>query len=149
MDKRQRKAFFRRLTCICIAALLIVQSGMYLNTDAVYAEADQDAYIVITKDDEKAEKLKEDHTVLAENGDALTVELTDSQAAQMETDKDIVCVEKDFTIEAEAETGKDMVKPLDENWNLDFRITKMKTFAEAAGYTNSSVLSDFGKLQTK
>lgn len=32
---------------------------------------------------------------------------------------------------------------------LDFRITKMKTFAEAAGYTNSSVLSDFAKLQVQ
>lgn len=119
MGMRIWRKKFRKLTCICIAALLIVQSGVYLNTDAVYAEADQDAYIVITKDDEKVEKLKEDHTVLAENGDALTVELTDSQAVQMEADEDIVCVEKDFTIEAEAEAGEDMVKPLDENWNLD------------------------------
>lgn len=63
---------------------MILQSSMYLNTSAVYAETDTDAYIVIAKNDESIEKLKEEHSVLAENGDALTLELTGSEAVQVQ-----------------------------------------------------------------
>lgn len=63
---------------------MILQSSMYLNTSAVYAETDTDVYIVITKNDESIEKLKEEHSVLVENGDALTLELTGSEAVQVQ-----------------------------------------------------------------
>lgn len=55
-----------------------------MNASAVYAETGIDAYIVIAKNDESIEKLKEEHSVLAENGDALTLELTGSEAVQVQ-----------------------------------------------------------------
>lgn len=119
MYNKTRVGRHRKLACICIAALMMLQSGLYLNIGTVYAETDTDAYIVIAKNDESIEKLKEEHSVLAENGDALTLELTGSEAVQVEADKDIICVEKDFTIETEAEAGEDMVKPLSETWNRE------------------------------
>ena len=63
---------------------MILQSSMYLNASAVYAETDTDAYIIIAKNDENIEILKEEHSVLAENGDALTLELIGSEAVQVQ-----------------------------------------------------------------
>lgn len=63
---------------------MILQSSMYLNASAVYAETDTDAYIIIAKNDENIENLKEEHSVLAENGDALTLELIGSEAVQVQ-----------------------------------------------------------------
>lgn len=63
---------------------MILQSSMYLNASAVYVETDTDTYIIIAKNDENIENLKEEHSVLAENGDALTLELIGSEAVQVQ-----------------------------------------------------------------
>ncbi len=119
MYKGFEKKSNRMVTCICIATLVILQLGLCFDRNTVYAEEEKEAYIVITKDGDSIEKLKEEYNVIAENGDALTVEISDSEAARIETDKDIICVEKDFTIDTEVEAGEDMVKPLSEIWNQD------------------------------
>ncbi len=119
MYKRFEKKSNRMVTCVCIATLVILQSRLCFDKNTVYAEEEKESYIVITNEGSNIEKLKENYNVIAENGDALTVEISDSEAARIETDKDIICVEKDFTIDTEVETGEDMVKPLSEIWNQD------------------------------
>ncbi|MDD7717882.1 MAG: S8 family serine peptidase [Eubacteriaceae bacterium] len=116
IEIRKRKC--KKILAAGISFLLIVQFGWAATNQAAFAEAVTDEYIVIAKDVETVEKVKEEYKVVAENGEALTLDISESTASRLADSEDIICVEKDFTIEAPVEAGWDMVKPQSEDWNL-------------------------------
>lgn len=115
MNIRKSKNF-ARVASVCLSMILVTQSFVFIST--VYAEVQKDEYIVITNNTDGTSKLKQDYDVTGEEGNALTVELSVEDVAELENNKDIKCIEKDFTIESEAEAEWNMVKPKEENWNL-------------------------------
>lgn len=92
----------KRLLSFCLISLLIVQGFIFASAETSYAEVTKDSYIVIDAE-----------------GNAQTVELSESDALSMEKNPEIACVEKDFIIEKEVQEEYDMVKPLTENWSLN------------------------------
>lgn len=107
-----------QLSVVCLVLVLIIQCCFIISADVVFAETTTDSYIVITNNDAAAQKVKDQHEVNSESGEAISVNLSEQEAKQLEADKDILCVEKDFTIEDETEAGWDMVKPVMDDWNL-------------------------------
>ena len=119
--KRKRKEMklrFRRSMAIGISIVLIIQLCGLWNINVAYADSSKETYIVITKDAEAAQEIIKTHNVDSEEGEVLTVILSPQEAAHLESDKDVVCVEKDFTIEQDVEIDEKVVKPLVEDWNL-------------------------------
>lgn len=105
-----------RVASVCLSMILVTQSFVFIST--VYVAVQKDEYIVITNNIDGTSKLKQDYVVTGEEGNALTVELSVEDVAELENNKDIKCIEKDFTIESEAEAEWNMVTPIEENWNL-------------------------------
>ncbi len=101
-----------------IAFLLIFQCSWITNTESAFAAIVKDGYIVIAENPDAAQKVKDEHAVITENGEALTAELSAVEAEKLEKEEDIICVEKDTLIASPTEAGWDMVKPAVEKWNL-------------------------------
>lgn len=91
-----------RLLSFCLISLLMVQGFIFASTETSFAKVTKDSYIVIDAE-----------------GNAQTIELSESDAIIMEKNPGIACVEKDFIIENEDQEEWDMVKPVVENWSLD------------------------------
>lgn len=68
-------------------------AGLGQNTTA-YAQERTDTYVVITQDADLQNQIKTEQTVTAENGDALTVELSAKDAAQLSGNGKIECMNK-------------------------------------------------------
>ncbi|MEY8367028.1 S8 family serine peptidase [Anaerovoracaceae bacterium 41-7] len=115
---KEMKLRFRRSMAIGISIVLIIQLCGLWNINVAYADSSKETYIVITKDAEAAQEIIKTHNVDSEEGEVLTVILSPQEAAHLEADKDVVCVEKDFTIEQDVEIDEKVVKPLVEDWNL-------------------------------
>lgn len=117
MRKRMQERKRSKAIISTIAFLLIFQCSWITNAESAFAAA-KDGYIVIAENPDTAQKVKDEHTVITENGEALTAELSAVEAEQLEKEKDIICVEKDALIASPTEAGWDMVKPAVEKWNL-------------------------------
>lgn len=107
-----------KVSVVCLAFVLIMQYCFFASSQPAFAEAATNQYIVITNNEDAAQKVKEQYDVNSGNGEAVSVELSEREAAQLEADEGILCVEKDFTIENEAEASWDMVKPTVDDWNM-------------------------------
>lgn len=110
---RIRKSF-----CKSMALILIVPCFLLMLPDVAHAEVQRNEFIVITNNDDGITKVKNEHNVIGESGDALTVEMTEGEASSLLQNEDIQCVERDFTIEAEVDAGWEIVKPISEDWNI-------------------------------
>ena len=119
MKTRELKKSSTRILVCALSFLMTAQAvaGLGQNTTA-YAQERTDTYVVITQDADLQNQIKTEQTVTAENGDALTVELSAKDAAQLSGNGKIECIEQDFIIESPTEDNVDMTKPIEEDWYL-------------------------------
>lgn len=118
MNMVLKKGWIAKAITIGLAAMMVI-SYMYQSTDTVFA-GENDTYIVIVHDKEGIAAVKDGYHVVDQNGEALTLEISPSEAAALESKKEILCVEKDFTMGNENEITPDLnkVKPAEKDWNL-------------------------------
>lgn len=118
MRLRKRKA--AKVVSIGLAVTMVITSYMCLSADTAFA-AENDTYIVIVRDKDGADAVKEGYHVVDQSGEALTLAISPSEAAALDSEKDVLCVEKDFTMGNENEATPDLnkVKPAEADWNLE------------------------------
>ena len=116
------RAISERITVIILTASMVF-AGFNCTKQTVSAqETGTDRYIVITKTDKAAEIIENKYSVSADAtikgaDNVLSGTLTASQAGEIKEMKSVKCVEKDFTLNENAEENIiPDVKPAENNW---------------------------------
>lgn len=112
------KLKLRKGLIMSLSVLLLIQCYELNSTNVSFADTNKDNYIVIAENKEATQEIIEKHDVNSDTGEALSVNLSAEEVAQLKADKDVICVEKDFTIERAVEAGEGITKPAIEDWNL-------------------------------